>query len=93
MIFLVFFSDQKTKKNENLICNIEVYFFKQIFLSRDGRYALNYQRPPLHIDKFDEKRDVFGYVAHLIKMKPGCEQFAVAADIALGGVVSCFFLN
>lgn len=54
---------------------------------KDGRYALNYQRPPLHIDKFDEKRDVFGYVAHLIKMKPGCEQFAVAADIALGGVL------
>ncbi|KAF1765500.1 hypothetical protein GCK72_005452 [Caenorhabditis remanei] len=71
--------EEKIKELENLNSRL-------LSKTMNGRYTGNFTNPP--VLGFNAKTDVLGLLVHLVKIKPGCEEFGVAIDIALGGSVS-----
>lgn len=50
----------------------------------NGRYSMQFTPPPL--PGFDSKRDVIGLIVHLMTIKPDCERFGAAIDVAAQGM-------
>lgn len=75
---------QEYKRINDRVTELDVMINKALSQAADGRYALNYTPPPVTL--FNPKTDIIGYIAHVMKIKPGKEHFGAAVDVAAGGM-------
>lgn len=63
---------------------LEVEMNRTLARINSGRYSMTYTPPPVSV--FNAKTDVIGLLAHVMKIRPGCENYGAAIDVAAGGL-------